>query len=75
MEKFNSKTKRLPRVQNVRSFSSIRQDEVLHMIEFFDHLLVRRLIQQKDLSIVDSMICRSGIGKVLKDKNKLMELR
>ncbi|KAK4706474.1 hypothetical protein R3W88_033952 [Solanum pinnatisectum] len=33
--------------KNVKSFSSIRQDEVLHMIEFFDHLLVRQLMQQK----------------------------
>ncbi|KAK4736711.1 hypothetical protein R3W88_000408 [Solanum pinnatisectum] len=61
--------------KNVKSFSSIRQDEVLHMIEFFRSSSGETVNATKRIyQFSSSMICRSAFGKVLKEKNKLMEL-
>ncbi|KAH0729168.1 hypothetical protein KY289_000356 [Solanum tuberosum] len=61
--------------KNVKSFSSIRQDEVRLMIEFFrsssgETVNVTKMIYQ----FSSSMICRSAFGKVFKEQNKFIEL-
>uniref|UniRef100_M0ZQP7 Elicitor-inducible cytochrome P450 n=1 Tax=Solanum tuberosum TaxID=4113 RepID=M0ZQP7_SOLTU len=38
--------------KNVKSFNSIRQDEVLHMIEFFDHLLGKIMDVHHELDVI-----------------------
>ncbi|KAH0780742.1 hypothetical protein KY290_000340 [Solanum tuberosum] len=61
--------------KNVKSFSSIRQDEVLHMIEFFRSSSGETVNATKRIyQFSSSMICRSAFGEVLKEKNKLIEL-
>ncbi|XP_055818836.1 premnaspirodiene oxygenase-like [Solanum dulcamara] len=61
--------------KNVRSFCSIRQDEVRHMIDFFrssngEPVNVTKRIYQ----FASSMICRSAFGKVVKEQDELILL-
>ncbi|XP_049347936.1 premnaspirodiene oxygenase-like [Solanum verrucosum] len=61
--------------KNVKSFSSIRQDEVLRMIEFFRSSSGETVnATQKFYQFTSSMTCRSAFGKVLKEQDKLILL-
>ncbi|WMV07217.1 hypothetical protein MTR67_000602 [Solanum verrucosum] len=61
--------------KNVKSFNSIRQDEVLHMIEFF-RLSSGETVNatNKFHQFTSSMICRSAFGKVFKEQDELILL-
>ncbi|XP_049395444.1 premnaspirodiene oxygenase-like [Solanum stenotomum] len=61
--------------KNVKSFNSIRQDEVLHMIEFF-RLSTGETVNatKKFYQFASSMTCRSAFGKVLKEQDELILL-
>ncbi|KAH0764459.1 hypothetical protein KY285_000330 [Solanum tuberosum] len=61
--------------KNVKSFSSIRQDEVLRMIEFFRSSSGEPVNATKRIyQFASSMICRSAFGKVSKEQDKLLLL-
>ncbi|KAG5628991.1 hypothetical protein H5410_000708 [Solanum commersonii] len=61
--------------KNVKSFNSIRQDEVLHMIEFFRSSSGETVnATKKFYQFANSMTCRSAFGKVLKEQDELILL-
>nr|UCC42701.1 cytochrome P450 oxygenase [Solanum habrochaites] len=61
--------------KNVKSFNSIRQDEVHHMIEFFRSSSGETInVTKRIYQFSSSMTCRSAFGKVFKEQNKLIEL-
>uniref|UniRef100_M1ALE1 Cytochrome P450 n=1 Tax=Solanum tuberosum TaxID=4113 RepID=M1ALE1_SOLTU len=61
--------------KNVKSFNSIRQDEVLHMIEFFRSSSGETVnATKKFYQFASSMTCRSPFGKVLKEQDELILL-
>ncbi|KAG5628974.1 hypothetical protein H5410_000691 [Solanum commersonii] len=61
--------------KNVKSFNSIRQDEVLRMIEFFRSSTGETVnATKKFYQFSSSMICRAIFGKVLKEQDKLILL-
>ncbi|KAG5628966.1 hypothetical protein H5410_000683 [Solanum commersonii] len=61
--------------KNVKSFNSIRQDEVLHMIEFFRSSSGETVnATKKFYQFASSMTCRSAFGKVLKEQDELILL-
>ncbi|XP_059280979.1 premnaspirodiene oxygenase-like, partial [Lycium ferocissimum] len=61
--------------KNVKSFSSIRQDEVLRMIEFFRSSSAEPVNTTKRIfQFASSMTCRSAFGKVFKEQDELIAL-
>ncbi|KAL3347534.1 hypothetical protein AABB24_021283 [Solanum stoloniferum] len=61
--------------KNVKSFSSIRQDEVLRMIEFFRSSSGEPVNATKRIyQFASSMICRSAFGKVSIEQDELLLL-
>ncbi|XP_049347910.1 premnaspirodiene oxygenase-like [Solanum verrucosum] len=61
--------------KNVKSFNSIRQDEVLRMIEFFRSSSGETVNATKRIfQFASSMTCRSAFGKVFKEQDELILL-
>ncbi|KAG5628969.1 hypothetical protein H5410_000686 [Solanum commersonii] len=61
--------------KNVKSFSSIRQDEVLRMIEIFRSSFGETVnATKKFYQFTSSMTCRATFGKVLKEQDELILL-
>ncbi|KAM3289957.1 premnaspirodiene oxygenase [Capsicum chacoense] len=61
--------------KNVKSFSYIRHDEVLRMIEFFRSSSGESVnVTKKMYQFASSMTCRSAFGKVLKEQDELIQL-
>ncbi|XP_060197118.1 premnaspirodiene oxygenase-like [Lycium barbarum] len=61
--------------KNVKSFSSIRRDEVLRMIEFFRSSSGKPVNTTKRIfQFASSMTCRSAFGKVFKEQDELIIL-
>ncbi|XP_055818835.1 premnaspirodiene oxygenase-like [Solanum dulcamara] len=61
--------------KNVKSFCSIRQDEVCHMIDFFRSSTGEPVnVTKRIYQFTSSMICRSAFGKVFKEQEELILL-
>ncbi|XP_016496814.1 premnaspirodiene oxygenase-like [Nicotiana tabacum] len=61
--------------KNVKSFSSIRRDEVHGMIEFFRSSTGKQVnITKRIYQFASSMTCRSAFGKVFKEQDELILL-
>nr|XP_009794009.1 PREDICTED: premnaspirodiene oxygenase-like [Nicotiana sylvestris] len=61
--------------KNVRSFSSIRRDEVHRMIEFFRSSTGKQVnVTKRIYQFASSMTCRSAFGKVFKEQDELILL-
>ncbi|WMV07210.1 hypothetical protein MTR67_000595 [Solanum verrucosum] len=61
--------------KNVKSFNSIRQDEVLRMIDFFRSSTGETVnATKKFYQFSSSMTCRATFGKVLKEQDELILL-
>uniref|UniRef100_M1ALC4 Cytochrome P450 n=1 Tax=Solanum tuberosum TaxID=4113 RepID=M1ALC4_SOLTU len=61
--------------KNVKSFNSIRQDEVLGMIEFFRSSSGETVNATKRIfQFASSMTCRSAFGKVFKEKDEFIQV-
>ncbi|KAH0768465.1 hypothetical protein KY285_004336 [Solanum tuberosum] len=61
--------------KNVKSFNSIRQDEVLRMIDFFRSSTGETVnATKKFYQFSSSMTCRAAFGKVLKEQDELILL-
>ncbi|KAL3379533.1 hypothetical protein AABB24_000302 [Solanum stoloniferum] len=61
--------------KNVKSFSSIRQDEVLRMIQFFQSSSDQTVnVTEKIFQFASSMTCRSAFGKVFKEKDEFIQV-
>ncbi|XP_009612417.1 premnaspirodiene oxygenase-like [Nicotiana tomentosiformis] len=61
--------------KNVRSFSSIRRDEVHRMIEFFRSSIDQQVnVTKRIYQFTSSMTCRSAFGKVFKEQDEFILL-
>ncbi|XP_009606204.3 premnaspirodiene oxygenase-like [Nicotiana tomentosiformis] len=61
--------------KNVRSFSSVRRDEVFHMIEYFRSSSGKPVNVSKRISLfTTSMTCRSAFGQEYKEQDEFARL-
>nr|QNC49779.1 cytochrome P450 71D616 [Leucophyllum frutescens] len=61
--------------RNVKSYGSIRQDEVLHLIKSLQSASGRAInLSEKIFATTSSIVCRVAFGKVLRDRDTLIDL-